>query len=511
MDQPMMHHLALISWIPFSLVVIYLSLNLIQKRKKRSREVKKQPPGPWKLPLIGNLHQMMGSLPHRVLHKLAQKHGDLMHLQLGEVSAIVVSSPRATKEFLKTHDVAFADRPSFTVGNIIFYNYSDIIFCPYSDYWRQMRKICTQELLSTKNVRSLGSIRQDEVLKLVSSIKQGVIVNVTRKVCAYTSSMICRAVFGQTLGSHDRGALVQLLQEVITMSSGFDVYDVFPSWKILHRLMGNKPRLLELHDKIDEILDTIIQQHLDNPTGRNGEFGQEDLIDVLLRIKQSREFPLPITNTHIKAVILDMFGGGANTSATAVEWAMAEMIRNPDVLAKAQNEIRKALPPGNKILEETDIQQFSYLKLIIKETLRLHPPAPLIPRESREPCEVDGYLIPPKTRVIFNIWANGRDPNYWNDAESFKPERFQNDSVDMLGGNYEFLPFGAGRRICPGLSFGLANLEVPLAYLVCYFDWKLPYDIKHDVLDMREAYGSTAVRKNNLCLVPYFHDFSGTP
>ncbi|CAI9103605.1 OLC1v1002122C2 [Oldenlandia corymbosa var. corymbosa] len=304
MDQPMMHHLALISWIPFSLVVIYLSLNLIQKRKKRSREVKKQPPGPWKLPLIGNLHQMMGSLPHRVLHKLAQKHGDLMHLQLGEVSAIVVSSPRATKEFLKTHDVAFADRPSFTVGNIIFYNYSDIIFCPYSDYWRQMRKICTQELLSTKNVRSLGSIRQDEVLKLVSSIKQGVIVNVTRKVCAYTSSMICRAVFGQTLGSHDRGALVQLLQEVITMSSGFDVYDVFPSWKILHRLMGNKPRLLELHDKIDEILDTIIQQHLDNPTGRNGEFGQEDLIDVLLRIKQSREFPLPITNTHIKAVIL---------------------------------------------------------------------------------------------------------------------------------------------------------------------------------------------------------------
>ena len=126
----------------------------------------------------------------------------------------------------------------------------------------------------------------------------------------------------------------------------------------------------------------------------------------------------------------DMFSGGTETTAATMEWAMAELIRNPRVMKKAQAEIRQLLK-GKKTFREADIQELSYLKLVIKESLRLHPPVPLlVPRECREQCVIDGYEIPLKTRVIINAWAIGRDPNYWEDAESFVPERFVDNPVD---------------------------------------------------------------------------------
>ncbi|CAI9118598.1 OLC1v1020189C1 [Oldenlandia corymbosa var. corymbosa] len=277
---------------------------------------KKLPPGPWKLPIIGNMHQLMGSLPHHALKNLAQKHGDLMHLQLGEISAIVASSPRIAKEILKTNDLTFANRPEILAGKILFYNNSDIGFSPYGDYWRQMRKICTLELLNNKSVRSFASIRKDEAKNLISSIREQAalklesqkkgMINLTQKIISYTNSMLCRAAFGRAFGLH-RDKVMNLLKEAALRTSGFDVSDVFPSWKILHHLSLMKPKLMELHREFDDILETIIQQHLVNPTGRNGEFGEEDLIDVLLRIKHTGDPNLPITNTNIKAVLLVNF------------------------------------------------------------------------------------------------------------------------------------------------------------------------------------------------------------
>ncbi|CAI9118601.1 OLC1v1020192C1 [Oldenlandia corymbosa var. corymbosa] len=296
-------------WIPFCLVVV-LGLNFMRKWIKGSNnEVKKKlPPGPRKLPLIGNMHHLMGSLPHHALTKLAKKHGDLMHLQLGEISAIVVSSPRVAKTVLKSHDTAVSNRPDFLVGRIIFYDYSDLGFAPYGDYWRQLRKICTLELLSTKSVRSFASIRQDEVSKLVSSIREEALfeqrkqgTNLTRKVSSYTISMISRAAFGRAFERHQE-KLAELMREVLFRMSGFDASDLFPSWKVLQHLSLMKPKLMELRSRADEILDVIIQDHVENPTGKNGEFGQEDLIDVLLRIKQGGgDYNFPLTNTNIKA------------------------------------------------------------------------------------------------------------------------------------------------------------------------------------------------------------------
>ncbi|CAI9106162.1 OLC1v1005238C1 [Oldenlandia corymbosa var. corymbosa] len=519
-----MHHLALtISWILFTLLAIFLSLNLFIKHKKnnRSDQVKQQvPPGLWKLPIIGNLHNLMGSLPHHALKSLSRKHGDLIHLQLGEVSTFVVSSPQLAKEIVKTHDVAFANRPEFLSAKIILYNCSDLAFAPYGDYWRQMRKICILELLSGKNVRSFGPIRQHEVSQLVSSVREAAnagskrAINLTQLLSSYSSSVVCRAAFGRSFGRH-RDTLLMLVKEALVLSSGFDVCDVFPSWKILHYL-SSKPKMLQLRNKIDGILDTIIQEHVEHRartlTGF-GEFGQEDLIDVLLRIKDNGDLQFPITNTHIKAIIIDMFIAGTESSSITVEWAMTEMFRKPHVLVKAQSEVRKALATmGKTTMEEADTHKLSYLKLVIKETLRLHPSPSLILRENMEECEIGGHTIPPKSRVIINVWGIARDPRYWDDPESFIPERFEDSSVDFAGNHYEFLPFGSGRRSCPGTSFGLANIEVPLANLLCYFDWKLPADDANGTrcLDMSETHGLTTPKKHNLLLVPSMYESLGT-
>ncbi|CAI0440991.1 unnamed protein product [Linum tenue] len=185
-----------------------------------------------------------------------------------------------------------------------------------------------------------------------------------------------------------------------------------------------------------------------------------------------------------------------------MECAMSEMIKNPRVMKKAQAEVREAMR-GKSIVTEADIQDLPYLNLVIKETFRLHPPAPLLlPRESRANCVVAGYEIPRKTKVIVNAWAIGRDPGMWEDPETFVPERFDGSEIDFRGMHFELIPFGAGRRICPGIAFGMANIELPLAQLLYYFDWELPQGMTVENFDMDESFAATMGRKNPLYLVP---------
>ncbi|KAJ4765061.1 hypothetical protein LUZ62_075436 [Rhynchospora pubera] len=201
----------------------------------------------------------------------------------------------------------------------------------------------------------------------------------------------------------------------------------------------------------------------------------------------------------IRAVILDLFGAGSETSSTTLEWAMSELVRNPTTLQKAQSEVRRILK--GRTLSESDLDKLHYMHFIIKETLRLHPPAPLLlPRECRESCRFFDYAIPKGTRVFINAWAIGRDPKYWEDPEEFKPERFMNSSTDFKGNDFEFIPFGSGRRMCAGVSFGLASVELVLANLLYHFDWKLGDGLKPEEIDMSESIGLTARRKTPLLL-----------
>ncbi|KAF5741600.1 hypothetical protein HS088_TW10G00604 [Tripterygium wilfordii] len=217
----------------------------------------------------------------------------------------------------------------------------------------------------------------------------------------------------------------------------------------------------KLHKQLDRIVGSILDEHQKRSTRRCEE--NEDLVDVLLKYQEQGDHEFPLSMDDIKAVIGDMYAGGTDTSATTVDWAMAEMIKNPRVMEKAQAEVRQVFDARERV-DETGIPELKYLKLVIKETLRLHPPAPLlVPRENSEKGKINGYVIPAKTRVIVNAWAIGRDSKYWpHEPEMFYPERFPENPIDYKGTNFEYIPFGAGRRICPGMTFGLANVELPL-------------------------------------------------
>ncbi|CAH9069860.1 unnamed protein product [Cuscuta europaea] len=505
-----------LSTIAFSFLLSSIIAKLTKKRPL--------PPGPWKLPIIGSLHHLIGELPHRSLTRLSRKYGPLMHLQLGEVPAIVVSSPEMAKAVTKTHDLAFSNRPKLMALDLVFYKCTDIAFAPYGDYWREMRRICILELLTAKMVKSFGSIRQDELRNLVSSVtvsSSSSVVNLMREVMWFNSSMTCRAAFGRMkLSSRDQEELIAKVTEVLTFAGGFHVADLFPSRKWIPYVCGSRSRLLTLHRGLDKIYESMIKEHEEKTCRSNGggdrgtapNEEEEDIVDVLLRVGQVGEHRL--TRDNIKAVINDLFSAGSETTATSATWAMSELIRNRRVMDKAQEEVRKTINGGKTAVtsfDDDEVEKLTYLKLVIRETLRLHPPIPLLlPRESSEETVIGGFTIPPKTRAIVNAWAIGRDPKVWEDPETFWPERFMNESgaaADVHGNHYELLPFGSGRRVCPGVRFGLVNVTHSLAALLYHFDWELPPGVTIENFDMSETMGLKATRKKDLCLVarPYSH------
>ncbi|KAL5735694.1 hypothetical protein ACOSQ2_030482 [Xanthoceras sorbifolium] len=485
----------------FSVLLTFLLFVFMTLRSwKKSKNL---PPGPWKLPLIGNMHQLVGSLPHRRLRDLSKKYGPLMHLQLGELSLILISSPEMAKEMMKHHDINFAQRPHFLGGDIITYNYTDIAFSPYGDYWRQLRKICTLELLSSKRVQSFRSIREEEVSNVIRSIASntGLPINLTQILFSLTNDITARAAFGGKC--KDKTAFISYTQKVIELTEGFSLADMFPSVKLLEVLSGIRSELQKVRQEADKILDNIINEHTAcKDTGTVGGCEEKDLVHVLLNLQDQGDLEVPLTTDNIKAVIQGLFMAATETSSTMLNWAVLEMLKNPRVLEKAQAEVRQVFDRKGNV-DEAGLHELEYLKSVIKETFRLHPATPLlVPRECRESCKIDGYDIPIGSKVLVNAWAIGRNPKYWTDTESFYPERFLGRSIDYKGANFELIPFGAGRRMCPGLTFGIANIELPLANLLYHFDWKLPNGTKNEDLDMTESFGSTVGRKNDLYLIP---------
>ncbi|CAI0419859.1 unnamed protein product [Linum tenue] len=218
--------------------------------------------------------------------------------------------------------------------------------------------------------------------------------------------------------------------------------------------------------------------------------------------EKDQSFKFQLTLDHIKALLMNIFVGGSDTSAATVIWSMTYLMKNPVAMGKAQKEVRLAI--GKKdFVNEQDIQQLPYLKAVVKETMRLQPPAPLlVPRESTQKCSLGGYEIPAKTAVHINAWAIGRDPEAWREnPEEFKPERFIGSSIDVKGADFELIPFGAGRRICPAIHMGLANVELSLANLICAFDWEMPAGARSQDLDMDVQPGLAMHKRNALCLV----------
>nr|XP_043622838.1 cytochrome P450 Tp4149-like [Erigeron canadensis] len=489
--------------IPFILLFFFLLFLIPFKLlSSTSKTPKNPPPSAQKLPVIGNLHQI-GSTLHLSLQAITQKHGPLVLIHLGSVPVLVVSSAEAAREFLKTHDLIFSSRPKNYIYDILSFGSKDIGFSPYGEYWRQVKSITVLHLLSRKRVQSFRKIREKETIHMIETIGKscGSVVDVTQLLFLLTNNLLCQAAIGKSYGDHLK-YLMDLMARSQYLLGAFVVGSYIPWLSWVDRLRGLERGAKKVAKEFHELLDVVIDEHINNNIKADANNGGKNLLDILLDLQKENTKKFTLDKDTIKAVIFDVFVAGTDATYASVEWALSELVRQPDLMKKLQTEVTE-IARGRSMVTEDDMHEMPYLKAVIKESLRLHPPVPvLIPHQAREDVNLMGYDIAKGTQVMVNIWAIARDPLLWEEPEKFNPERFLNSSMDYRGFDFEFLPFGSGRRGCPGTEFAMAASEVVLANIVLKFDLTMPNEKKPIELDMAGAPGLTVVRKSHLLLVP---------
>ncbi|WVZ53697.1 hypothetical protein U9M48_004602, partial [Paspalum notatum var. saurae] len=470
--------------VPLLLAVLFSKLKSLLVSKPKL----KLPPGPWTLPVIGNLHQLVTSANiYRAMRGLAQRHGPLMVLRLGEVPVTVVSSPEAAQEVMKAHDVKFADRFLNATLTAFTFNGNNLTLARYGERWRHLRKMCVVELLSATRVRSFRRIREEEVARVLESLAAtagaGSAVDLSKMISGLINDTFVRESIGSRCKYRDE--YLDAIGTAIRQTSILTVADLFPSSRLMQGL-GTAPRkVLACRDRIQRILEQIIHEETE-AMDRGDEEAAESFVSVVLKVQKERTMPIPLTNDTMVAV---MFRELVDRAELVHDRA------SPISGGNGQSAVRVAFKGRNTITED-DVEGLCYLKLVIKEALRLHTPVPLLlPRVCREACQIMGYDIPKGMVVFVNAWAICRDPKYWDEPEVFRPERFESIDLDYKGTNFEFLPFGSGRRSCPGINLGLSNIELALASLLYHFDWKLPDGIEPEDVDISEAAGLVANKK----------------
>nr|CAB3484247.1 unnamed protein product [Digitaria exilis] len=484
------------------LLLLFLLLRIFFVTRTGSGQGKKRlPPSPPGLPLIGHVH-LIGALPHVSLRRLAERHGGedgLMMLRLGVVPTLVASSARAAQAVLRVHDQCFASRPRSVSGDVLTYGPSDVALAPYGERWRLAKKLATTHLLSAKKIRGAAAT--------------GTVVDTSEVLSKFTSDMVCRAVSGRSFRVEGRDKVFrELIDEGMALLAGFSLENFYPGLAkaaggVLVRSARRKAE--RVRNRWDSMVDKLIDEHVRKNAGApavlhedDGSGDQEcDFIHVLLSLQE--EYGL--TREGIKAIVVNMFAAGTDTAYLVLEFALAELMLHREAMTRLKHEVRSSIPEGQNAIYEDNLVGMPYLKAVVKETLRLHPPSPLLlPHLSLEDCDIESFHVPAGTTVLVNVWAIGRDPEEWDAAEEFMPERFIHNGelkgVDFRGKDFQILPFGSGRRMCPGMNFAVASIELMLANLVYHFDWELPKGV--DKIDMAEVFGLTVSRKEKLLLVP---------
>nr|ACO35752.1 flavonoid 3'-hydroxylase [Cosmos sulphureus] len=482
-------------------LLLYVLLNL------RPRHPNRLPPGPSPWPIVGNLPHL-GTTPHHSLAALAAKYGPLMHLRLGFVDVVVAASASVASQFLKTHDANFASRPPNSGAEHMAYNYQDLVFAPYGPRWRMLRKICSVHLFSGKALDDFRHVRQEEVAVLTRALagagKSPVKLGQLLSVCttnALARVMLGRRVFGERDAKADE--FKDMVVEMMVLAGEFNIGDFIPALDWLD-LQGITKKMKKLHAQFDSFLNTILEEH---KTGKGGSSSHRDLSSTLIALKDDADGEGgKLSDIEIKALLLNLFIAGTDTSSSTVEWAIAELIRCPQILRQAHEEMDNVVG-RERLVTESDLGKLTFLQAIVKETFRLHPSTPLsLPRIASESCEIDGYFIPKGSTLLVNVWAIARDPKMWTDPLEFRPTRFlpggEKPNVDVKGNDFEVIPFGAGRRICVGISLGLRMVQLLVATLVQTFDWELANGVLPEKLNMNEAFGLTLQRAEPLIVYP---------
>ncbi|PIA55306.1 hypothetical protein AQUCO_00800199v1 [Aquilegia coerulea] len=462
------------------------------------------PPGPKPWPIIGNLN-LIGSLPHRSIHELSQVYGPIMQLQFGSFPVVVGSSVEMAKQFLKVNDLNFASRPKFSAVKYTTYDYTDIGWAPYGRYWRHVRKMCLTELLNTKKIDSYEYIRVEEGRALLFGLYASCGNPITLKdhFSDFTLNNITRMILSKKyLDKSKSKELKKIADEWFFLNGGMNIGDSIP-WINSLDIQGYVKRMKAFRIKVDPFLEGEVDEHIARRHDHlKNEFVPKDIVDVLLQLADDPNPDLKLSRNNIKSITLDLFAGGVMSPTTIIEWALSELLKHPKLFEKATEELDKVIG-RDRWVEEKDLPNLPYIKFIIYETMRMHPGAPMLaPHLARENCKIHGYDIVQGTQVLVNTWSIGRDPTLWDEPNEFCPERFLGRDIDVKGRHFELLPFGSGRRMCPGYSLGLKLIESGLANLLHGFTWKLPNHMMNPYdLNMDEVWGLSVYKKVPLVAV----------
>ncbi|KAJ3680160.1 hypothetical protein LUZ60_016438 [Juncus effusus] len=403
-----------------AIIVPILSLIYLKKGKQGDLRL---PPSPPKFPFIGHLH-LLSNLPHQSLQKISQKYGPIILLEFGSVPTLIVSSAETAKEVTKDHDLQCCNRPPLPGAKRLSYDYVDIAFAPYSEFWRQMRRLFIVELLSKSRVVSFAYAREAQVESLIDSLtnSSSTEVNLNEKLFALADGIIGMVAFGNIYGTDQFKSkeLQHILDEAMKMLDGFSAEDFWPSkfGRMVDKFSGMVARREKCFKDLNTFFEMILDQHLD--PARVVEREKENLVDVLIRLWREQD-TLTLTKDNLKAMLFDTFLGGINTSSITMLWAMSELIRDPRAMKKVQDEVRSVVGENKQRVIADDITKLTYLKMVVKETFRLHPPVPLLlPRETSCHVKIGGFDVPPKTRMFVNAGLLG---------ETLKVGRIQMHSI----------------------------------------------------------------------------------
>ncbi|KAL5727676.1 hypothetical protein ACHQM5_000845 [Ranunculus cassubicifolius] len=461
------------------------------------------PPGPFPWPVIGNILSM-GNKPHVSLAQLAASYGPLISLRLGTKILVIGSSPDAATEILKTHDKLLSARSVPRAHPALPDQLdSSVIWADCTDNWNYLRTLVKTELFTPKMIEAQVKTREKKVSEMVEFLltKEGQMVNVGEMVFnMFFNTLSCIYASRETLDLYEEKeeglkVFIRRLTHVNATPNLADYYALFSGFD----LQGLHKKSREMSLKIAEIWEPILKERIQNRSTDGTR--ERDLLDGLL----DRGF----TKDQINYLFLELFVAGVDTTTSTVEWALAELIKNPEAMKIVRAELETEIKGA--VVKESDLPSLPYLHNVLKETLRLHPPAPLlIPRRALESCKVMSYTIPKDTQIFLNVWAIGRDPQLWEDPLAFKPERFHGSIMELntADSDFKFIPFGYGRRTCPGVAMASRQAPLFLASLLKSFDWALPNNMQPTELDMEEKFGVTLEKDKPLVLIPKFRNSS---
>ncbi|GLT47059.1 hypothetical protein SLA2020_207810 [Shorea laevis] len=454
-------------------------------------------------PIIGHLHLLAGPKPpHKIFGEMADKYGPLFTIKLGVHRALIVSSSEMAKECLTTNDKAFATRSKSIAMDILGYNYAKFAFSPYGPYWRHARKVATLELLSNHRLEMFKPVREAEIRAWMKDIHQTwennkdsshkALLEMKRWFGDLTLNIIFKVVLGKRYVDHsqkdeEKDQWKASIREVIDFIGKFLISDSLPFLRWLD-IGGQEKAMKKTAGELDFVVEGWLEEHKKKRAiGKTNE--EEDFMDVMLSTLNKAELPTDTdADTVNKATCLVLILAASDTTTVTLTWALSLLLNNPEALKKAQHELDTIIGRERQVTE-SDMKNLTYLHAIIKETLRLYPAGPLlVPHESMEDCTVGGYHIPKGTRLLVNASKIQRDSRVWPDPHEFRPERFltSHKDVDVRGQSFELIPFGSGRRMCPGVSFALHVLQLTLATFLHGFEVTVP---GNEEIDMTKGSG----------------------